>query len=161
MQSVTLYNLTELRSLLAIRSTHFANFHACLRYGIILFGAGILQIKAKKSVMRIMSGVGKQSSCTQIFRNLNILPVACIYINETMCYITRNSDKLEQKIEVYNCITHEKKLISMCSSGTQIFLMKSIVYIEIKLCTNCKRVKNNNNFGQITGIQENLDTTCK
>jgi len=28
-------------------------------------------------------------------------------------------------------------------------------------CTNCKGVKNNTNFGQITGIQENLDTTCK
>ena len=28
-------------------------------------------------------------------------------------------------------------------------------------CTNCKGVKNNTNFGQITVIQEKLDTTCK
>jgi len=28
-------------------------------------------------------------------------------------------------------------------------------------CTNCKGVKNNINFGQITEIQEKLDTTCK
>ena len=28
-------------------------------------------------------------------------------------------------------------------------------------CKNCKGVKNNTNFGQITGIQEKLDTTCK
>jgi len=28
-------------------------------------------------------------------------------------------------------------------------------------CTNCKGIKNNTNFGQITGIQEKLDTTCK
>jgi len=27
--------------------------------------------------------------------------------------------------------------------------------------TNCKGVKNNPNFRQITGIQEKLDTTCK
>jgi hypothetical protein len=27
--------------------------------------------------------------------------------------------------------------------------------------TNCKGVKINSNFGQITGIQEKLDTTCK
>ena len=27
--------------------------------------------------------------------------------------------------------------------------------------TNCKGIKNNNNFGQITGIQEKLDTTWK
>jgi len=28
-------------------------------------------------------------------------------------------------------------------------------------CTNYKGAKNNTNFGQITGIQEKLDTTCK
>jgi hypothetical protein len=28
-------------------------------------------------------------------------------------------------------------------------------------CTNCKGVKNNTNSGQISGTQENLDTTCK
>jgi len=28
-------------------------------------------------------------------------------------------------------------------------------------CTNYKGVKNNTNFGQITGIQEKLDATCK
>jgi len=27
--------------------------------------------------------------------------------------------------------------------------------------TNCKGVKNNTSFGQITGIQEKLHTTCK
>jgi hypothetical protein len=27
--------------------------------------------------------------------------------------------------------------------------------------TNCVGIKNNINFGQITGIQEKLDTTCK
>ena len=27
--------------------------------------------------------------------------------------------------------------------------------------TNYKGIKNNTNFGQITGIQEKLDTTCK
>jgi hypothetical protein len=27
--------------------------------------------------------------------------------------------------------------------------------------TNCKGVKNNPNFVQITGIQEKMDTTCK
>jgi len=51
-----------------------------------------------------MSGVWKQSSCKQIFRILNILPVACIYINETICY-----DKLEQKVEVHNYKTHERQ----------------------------------------------------
>jgi len=28
-------------------------------------------------------------------------------------------------------------------------------------CTNCKGAKNSTKFGEITGIQEKLDTTCK
>jgi len=28
-------------------------------------------------------------------------------------------------------------------------------------CTNCKGVKNNTNFGEITGILKKLDTACK
>jgi hypothetical protein len=31
----------------------------------------------------------------------------------------------------------------------------------IKSCKKNKEVKNNINFGQITGIKEKLDTTCK
>ena len=27
--------------------------------------------------------------------------------------------------------------------------------------TNCNGIKNNTNFGQITGVQEKMDTTCK
>jgi hypothetical protein len=34
-------------------------------------------------------------------------------------------------------------------------------WTDYKTNTNCKGIKNNNNFGQITGIQERLDTACK
>ena len=33
--------------------------------------------------------------------------------------------------------------------------------IEPNKYTNYKEIKNNTNFGQITGIQEKLDTTCE
>jgi len=32
---------------------------------------------------------------------------------------------------------------------------------RLKKYTNYKVIKNNTNFGQVTGIQEKLDTTCK
>jgi hypothetical protein len=44
------------------------------------------------------------------------------------------------------------------------YVRRTAVYYFDRLqnkCTNCKGVKNNTNFGQITGIQEKLDTTCK
>jgi hypothetical protein len=34
-------------------------------------------------------------------------------------------------------------------------------WADYKTNRNCKGIKNNTNIGQITGIQEKLDTTCK
>jgi hypothetical protein len=39
-------------------------------------------------------------------------------------------------------------------------VMKYLDSLENK-CTNCKGVKNNTNLGQISGIQEKLDTIYK
>jgi hypothetical protein len=36
--------------------------------------------KLQKRVWQIISGVSKQLSCRQLFKDFNILPVACIYI---------------------------------------------------------------------------------
>jgi len=36
-----------------------------------------------------------------------------------------------------------------------------IATVSLWTGTNCKGAKNNTNFGQITGIQEKMDTTCK
>jgi hypothetical protein len=41
--------------------------------------------------------------------------------------------------------------------------MKTVGYTwtDYKTFTNCKGVKNNTSFGQITGVQEKLDAICK
>jgi hypothetical protein len=49
------------------------------------------------------------------------------------------------------------KMKLVISRGSN-FLLR--IYRKNK-CTNCKKGKNNTNFGKITGIQETLDTTCK
>jgi ABC-type ATPase involved in cell division len=41
------------------------------------------------------------------------------------------------------------------------YMRRTAGYIWTDYKTNCKGVKNNSNFGQITRIQEQLDTTCK
>jgi len=51
-----------------------------------------------------------------------------------------------------------EKLIFLRSLHIAHFLYLLLLLL---LCTNCKGVKNDTNFGQITGRQEKLDTTCK
>jgi hypothetical protein len=41
------------------------------------------------------------------------------------------------------------------------YMRRTAGYIWTDYNTNCKRVKNNTSFRQITGIQGKLDTTCK
>jgi len=49
------------------------------------------------------------------------------------------------------------------SSRDEIFEKNSRIHLDRlqNKCTNCKGAENNTNFGQITGIKEKLDTTCK
>ena len=56
--------------------------------------------------------------------------------------------------------SHEKK---NNSSRDEIHENNSRIHLDRleNKCTICKGFKNNINFGQITGIQEKLDTTCK
>ena len=41
------------------------------------------------------------------------------------------------------------------------YMRRTAGYTWTDYKTNYKVIKNNTNFGQITGIQEKLDTTCK
>ena len=52
------------------------------------------------------------------------------------------------------CITYQPPLVHKKNSKIHLDRLQNKY-------TNCKGVKNNSNFGQITGIQEKLDTTCK
>jgi hypothetical protein len=49
------------------------------------------------------------------------------------------------------------------SSTVEIYEKNSRIHLDRlqNKYTNCKAIKNNTNSGQITGIQEKLDTTCK
>jgi hypothetical protein len=60
----------------------------------------------------------------------------------------------------------------MWAWSSEVFGLPNVVSVDYKFnnlhldrlqnkYTNCKGVKNNSNFGQITRIQEKLDTTCK
>jgi len=75
-------SLKTVTSISILRSVYFANFHSHLRYGI-LFGGGDPQwikiFKLQKKVVRLICNVKRKTSCRELFRTLNILPVPCVY----------------------------------------------------------------------------------
>ena len=50
----------------------------------------IKYLNYKKSMVRVMSGVGLRSSCRSLLRKLNILPTACQYMLSLMLFIVDN-----------------------------------------------------------------------
>jgi hypothetical protein len=60
-------------------SMYFAKFHLHLRYRIVLGGGGMGNTKPQKKVIRLISIIGGVTSCREVFKTLNILPVTYIY----------------------------------------------------------------------------------
>jgi hypothetical protein len=92
-----------------------------------------------------------------------------------MC-LDHNKTLKKTKIKLYNTLAlpvllygSETWTVKASDSGRitaaeMKYMRRTAVYTWDRLqnkCTNCRGVKNNTNFGQITGIQEKLDTTCK
>jgi hypothetical protein len=59
-------------------------------------------LSCKKRAIRIISGVSRLSSCRQLFKDLNLLPLPCMYIFELVCYIKSHFGELDQNIVGHN-----------------------------------------------------------
>jgi hypothetical protein len=88
-------------------------------------------LNCKKSVIRIISGFSKHTSCRQIFKDYNILTVACLYILETVCYIKKYKDSLEN-VQFHNYNMQRKMDLHVQFCNTDLF-KKSVVNMGIRL----------------------------
>lgn len=100
-----LYRLKNIANMFTVMSYYYANFVSRVKYGIMFWGASShfeRVFKIQKKAVRIMTGATKYSSCRNLFRELKILTLACIYILEIVCYV-----KLNEKSFVPNDFNHD------------------------------------------------------
>jgi hypothetical protein len=94
-------SLKDARSPLVIRSIYFAYFHTHLKlkYWLVFWGGDSKSktiFKLQKRAIRIISGVNRLSSWGQLFKDLNLLPLPCMYILKSVCYIKSHFGELDQ-----------------------------------------------------------------
>jgi hypothetical protein len=77
-------------------------------------------------------------SCRQIFKNYNILSVACLYILEIVCYVKKYKDSLEQNVQFRNYDMQRKLDLHVQFYNTDIF-RRSVVNMGIWERINCLR----------------------
>jgi hypothetical protein len=117
------------------RSMYLTYFHVHLRYGFTLSGGyhktkWICKLHIK--VIRIISSVGQNVSCRNLFRDLNILPLPYLYISVVICYTKLNVDKMKQNEEIHDlCACHKSDLHVQFSRTT--LLKNSVANLGIKL----------------------------
>ena len=99
-----LQSLKSVKSLNTLRNVYFANFQSHLRYGILFWGSDPKSkevFKIQKKAVRLICSVNRRSSRRELFKLLNILPVPCVYIMETVCYIKSNNKGLKQNSAIH------------------------------------------------------------
>jgi hypothetical protein len=86
----------------------------------------------QKWVIRITNGVRRYTSCIQLFEDLNILPVPCMYISEIICHMKLHIEKLEESAAIHNHNAHQKLnlRVQFCRTNA---LKKGVMNMEIKL----------------------------
>jgi hypothetical protein len=62
----------------------------------------------EKKVLRIIGKVGQHASCRNLFKDLDILPLSCLYRREVVCCVKSNMEKMKYNKEVCNHCTSQK-----------------------------------------------------
>jgi len=71
-------------------------------------------------------------SCRELFRTLNILPLPCVYIMETVYYIKGNNKGLQQNLAIHDYETRQRSDFQTQFCTTDIF-KKSVINLGTKV----------------------------
>jgi hypothetical protein len=62
----------------------------------------------KSLLTSVIGKLGRHISCRNLFKNLNIIPLPCIYLSEVLCCVKSNLEKMEFNEEVHDHFTRQK-----------------------------------------------------
>ena len=105
---------------------------------IILGGKreGVKRIfRIQKRVIRLISGVSSRTSCRQLFKELNILTLASLYIFEITCFIRKYCQSLEQNYQFHQHNTRRKLDIHVKTQKTELY-KKSVINMGTRVYNN-------------------------
>jgi hypothetical protein len=77
----------------SLNMIYSSSFHSVLSYGIIFWGLSSSSnklFKLQKRVVRIITGQGKRTSCRDLFKKLEILPLKSQYIFSILLFVVNN-----------------------------------------------------------------------
>jgi len=91
--------------------------------------------KYKKKAIRIMEGCGNRVSCRNLFKKLQILPLASQYILSLLMFVVQNKNLFLTKNENHNLDTRQRNNLYLPEANLTIY-QKGTYYSGIKFFNN-------------------------
>jgi hypothetical protein len=82
--------MDHISNITTLKWIDYACFHSIIKYWVIVWGnpsSGGKIFTLQKKIVRIMAGAQPRTSCRNLFKQLQILPVPCQYILSLMNFI--------------------------------------------------------------------------
>lgn len=117
--SSTIYLFRRLKNICQVpvlRMAYFALFHSHLNYGILLWGNSTHVTKIfilQKKIVRIIANVSPTHSCKNLFIELRIMTLPCLYIYATLLEIHTNQDKYPRNSDIHSHNTRAVNLLRL------------------------------------------------
>ena len=90
------------------RLVYFSYFHSILCYGIIFWGNSAHSkyiFKIQKRTIRVVTNSGMRDSYRELFKNLQILPLASQYIFCLLMFLVRNRELFKLNSDIHHITT--------------------------------------------------------
>jgi hypothetical protein len=103
-----------------LKKIYFSYIHSIITYGIIFWGnsTGSYEVfKLQKRAIRIITNSHSSTSCHELFKKLNILPLQSQCILSLAVYVAKNIDDFTTNSDIHSINTrHRKKRIEKGTS---------------------------------------------
>jgi hypothetical protein len=83
-------------------------------------------------MIRIMMGVGPTHPCGELFKELSILPIPCVYIFSLMMFVIINLDNFQPNNSIHGVNTRNKECLHKPFTHLSSF-QKGVYYSGVKL----------------------------
>jgi hypothetical protein len=131
-------SLKPLLNIETLKKAYFSLAHSILSYGIIFWGISItvkLHFKIQKRTIRIIMNVDNGSSCRNLFKQLNILPLKSQYIFSLMMLVARNKELFVINANIHNFPTRSHNDLHLPIANVSVF-QKGVYFSGVKIFNN-------------------------
>jgi hypothetical protein len=113
---------------------YYSLFHSILSYGIIFWGQSTnsKKLMLQKRVVPLITGHGNRSSCRDLFRQLEILPLKCQYIFSILIFVLKNINLFITNYDKHNVQTRHSDNLYFPTSSLTLY-QNGVYYTDTKI----------------------------